>query len=953
MERIEFLRTILPDGGYYAAAGITGDKIAQTFHPSIEALDARLEELRAAGKNVFYGVASYSTDSNRTSNNVKELKSFFLDLDCGAGDDKKYPDQKSALLALRELVRDLRLPTPTIVSSGRGVHAYWILDQAVPRSHWAPVAEKLKQFCGMKSFKADPAVTADAARIMRAPGTQHVKDPQNPLNVEVLKVGEVVAFDAFRTLLGVSEADLAAWGTPKPQMDDVTKRLLSNTKTEFREILKKCVAGEGCAQIMYAVANQETTSEPLWRGVLSIANVCTDREKAIHKVSSQHPGYNPDVALQKAAGTKGPYTCTSFQNIDSSLCEGCKHWGKIKSPVVLGHSGVLAADEEDNRIEETITDKMGVAETKTYEIPPFPYPFFRGKNGGVYVKETRESKDGTSVSEDKLIYPYDLYVVSLIDDPHDGMCALMRVHFPLDGMKEFCVPVKDLLAKDRFRDTVGSKGICVSNSKLDEIMAYTNHFVNQQQKKEKSKLGRVQFGWVDDYTAFVVGDREIRANEIVYSPPSATTVGIVPRFRQAGTLDEWKKITDFYRQPGQELPLFALLAGFASPLMPFTGTQGGIISLYSNRGGTGKTTTLWMINSIFGHPREAMLIQDDTLLSRFSRMGVMNHIAPTTDEITNETPETLSKQIYAALQGRGRNRMHSGINRERENTTTWNSISIVTGNSTVSDKLLALKARPDGELRRIMEFEFPVPSEELAKATTDSVFRPLFYNYGIAGDVYIQYLLNNTSRIRGLLEDMQNRVDAAAGLTQREQYWSGTASAILTAGVLARDAGVIDLTDEDLVRIYDWVVARLRDMRSTVVTSFTDPEEIMAGFINEHINNILIINSQIDRRAGIAVAPIREPKNALILRYEPDTQLLMASVKHFRAYCAKHQVSYANILNGLKAADKLVGVARKRLGKGTAISANEFVVVMKNMDESLVDTQGDADADKPRDNGQG
>jgi hypothetical protein len=941
--RIEFLKHVLPPEGVYVAVGIDGARVVQTFHNTYEELDTKLENLKDNNFNVFFALASFCNDSSRTRDNANNLKSFFLDLDCGEG-DKKYPTQAEALSALSQFIKDLKLPKPTVVNSGRGVHAYWALEEAVPKDEWKLVAEALKQFCAVKGFLADPAVTSDIVRILRAPSSFNMKDKTNPLAVEILRMGTPVSFAAMRSLLGVSKDVTRA----KRKLDDVTKSLIANRPSVFKDILKKSVAGVGCNQILHAVGNQTTIPEPLWRAVLSVAQVCTDRDKAIHVVSKGHPEYDPVVTDKKASDTKGPYTCATFAGINGENCIGCPNKGKITSPVSLGAGSVLEAAPEDNIITENVK-VLGAVEKRTYVIPEYPFPFFRGKNGGVYVREQKETKEGVTIEEDKLVYEYDFYLVTLIEDPNNGMSALFRVHLPQDGVREFCAPLKIILAKDRFRDTLADFGVCPKGNQMENIMGYANNWVRHYQKIRKADKGRVQFGWADDDKCFIVGDREITADEVKYSPPSANTLSVVPKFRQHGTLEEWKKIASFYRRPGMELHMSVLFAGFGSPLMQFSGYQGGIVSLYSNEGGTGKTTTLRMVNSIFGHPDEVMLILQDTVNARISRIGMMRNISPTTDEVTNEVPEALSNYIYAMLHGRGKNRLKGSENAERVNNTVWNSISIVTGNAAITDKLYSIKSAPDGELSRIMEFPFP-KSRGVPKEESDAVFKPLLTNYGVAGDVYIQYILNNIPRMHNVYDTIQKKIDKAAGLEQRERFISATAAGIMTGGILAKEAGVLDITDDDIKRVYDFLVAALSDMKIKAAENIVDPSAMLGAFISEYVNDILIINDGINATSNLPSAPIKEPRNKLLMRYEPDTKNLYINLSKFREFCTIRQVAFASVTSALTRQNLYVDTVKKRMGKGTHISANERAIMLQNIDELFI-LEGGASGKDPQHTG--
>jgi hypothetical protein len=98
--------------------------------------------------------------------------------------------------------------------------------------------------------------------------------------------------------------------------------------------------------------------------VLSVAQVCTDRDKAIHVVSKGHPEYDPVVTDKKASDTKGPYTCATFAGINGENCIGCPNKGKITSPVSLGAGSVLEAalpweDDEEDKDDKKPKDTKG------------------------------------------------------------------------------------------------------------------------------------------------------------------------------------------------------------------------------------------------------------------------------------------------------------------------------------------------------------------------------------------------------------------------------------------------------------------------------------------------------------------------------------------------------------------------------------------------------------------
>jgi len=924
LTRQGFLGVILPPEGIYCVVGVSGTKaIQQTFHADLVGVDAAVEKLDKQGVNSFVAVANYQDDQNRTAANAVQLKSFFLDLDCGADNIKKYPDQASAIQGLKKFVKDMKLPRPMVVNSGNGVHAYWPLTAPLGRTEWRVIAEKLKVACLMSGLKIDASVTADAARVLRAVGSSNWKDPANPIKVVVLNEVPAVDVSVFKTLLNVTDSGLEGYISGRP-MDDATKALLNNTPASFKLILKKSLAGVGCGQLAEIINSQESVSEPLWRAALSVAQFCKDRTKAIHLISSGHAEYNARETEDKASRIQGPYKCSTFWKDNPTGCDGCIHKDKITSPIMLGKGEVEVATAEDNVVRSTTEPE------KVYVIPEYPFPFVRGKYGGLYTK----SSDPDTNPQDVMVYEHDFYLVNTIDDPQQGMCGLFRLHLPQDGVKEFLIPLREMIAKDAFGKRVAEQGISTTGKQMEQLMGYANISVKSYQKSQKAAKARTQFGWVDNFTGFVIGERHVTATDTHYSPPSSLTLDLVKSFHMVGTLDKWKSIASMYNRPGSEGLMFALFAGFGSPLVPFSNQRGCVISLYSAEAGTGKTTTLRMINSIFGNPDDLMLIKNDTMNGRINRIGVMNNMATCVDEITNESSETTSDFLYHYMQGRGKIRLQGSYNLERKNTTSWLSHAIVTANEAMEDKLLSKKRNPDGELVRVIEYPC-APIMGISKAESDAAFGLLSKNYGLAGEAYIRHIMANLPEVQNAISKMQLRIDEAAGLVQRERYWSTAATTSMVGGLYARSAGVLDFTDEEFKRVYSWIIALIKQKGQKSATSPAHEAGMALGsFISEFQQGMLVINQGVSRKGNMVEAPIREPRSALCIRYEPDAKLLYVSRTKFRDFCTKSHLGYSSVLKVAAAEGKYVGEKKMRMGKGFHASEPEIALIF-NHDESL------------------
>jgi hypothetical protein len=925
--RSAFLTAVLPplsEGEHYCIWGNKKengkDKIRQKFSTSVEELSLHADALHSDTFNVFFALAKFGPkESGRYATNAIALKAFFIDLDCGEG--KPYATLDDGIAALRAFCKATNLPKPTIVRSGRGAHVYWALEEAMPRQEWKPYAEQLKSLCTEHKFEIDYAVPADAARVLRMVGTDHVKDPANPIPVEVMYFAPLVPNARMKEVLEPSQDVLSSLSKKEPRpMDAVTTALMGSSESRFKTILLKSVEGKGCAQIANIYENQATIEEPLWRAGLSIAQYCVDRDKGVHAISKKHPDYSPAATVNKAMETKGPYTCDTFKKLNPSGCEGCTQ--KIKSPIQLGKE-IVEATEEDNVVVDLQHVTDDVKEVKTYVIPKYPFPFFRGKAGGVFMHHKGKSDDGEE-EVDILLYPHDFYVVKRMDDPDHGETLLMRLHLPKDGVRDFIMPLRDVMSKEKFIGTIASKGMAVLGKKQEPVMQYVGKWVEELQVRTIAEKAHKQFGWVEGNSAIIVGEKEIRADEVKYSPPSGPTLPLVPLFQSKGDFHVWKDVINTYGREGMERKAFAFFMGFGTLLMRFTALDGFLLNLVSRESGSGKTTVLHAINSIYGRPKEMLLNIKDTYNSRLQRMGTMQNLCVTIDEITNIDAQHLSNQVYDVTSGRGKNRLKQHDNAERMNHTIWQTGMVASSNRFLIDILLSIKGFPDGELKRILEVyikQDTIDDPTWARAH----FGRLMDNYGHAIVPYSQALISQLPMVQKILADVQARIDTAAGIRNSERYWALMASLSIAGGTIARHLGLHDIPTKP---VFDYALELIKEARLKVSDHMFADDDFLGGFLQRHFNEVLVINGSKDNRTGLEFAPIREPRGALTYRYEPDTKMLFVVVRTFREDCAKMMFNFEEIISPYRKSGALLGIKKKRMTAGTVASTQAAVTAL-------------------------
>jgi hypothetical protein len=911
----DLLDVVLPSEGRYCAWG-NGRYISQEFYDTREEFNKQIDWLVNNKFDAYFGCAKYGDANHRKHSNAEYFRALWMDIDCGPekaapdanGKIKGYIDQSTGLQAVAAFCKKNALPRPIVVDSGYGLHFYWVLSETLRRNVWDSLSKGLRDLALKDGLIVDTAVF-EASRVLRVPGTYNYKKDE-PASVQVISDRyEVKGYEEWKALLNAPEPEEERDFIPR-RLSPLMESMLENRAKRFSTIMLKSVKGEGCKQLLFCYENQADIEYNLWRSALSIATHCVDRDSAIHKMSQHHPGYTEGETEKKAADIGGPHFCTTFERENPGGCDGCPNKGKFKSPIMLGAEIARAEDFDDG-------DGDDGHATASVTYPALPDPYFRAKSGSIYINIGSEDPP-------VLVYEHNLYVVKRMHDPFAGETALLHLHLPRDGLKEFPVALSNLVVKDRLREDLAKQGVAAGDAQVKNLLNYLITSVKNLQVTNKAEIMRTQFGWVDKNAKIIIGDREITKDGSFYSPPSTSTSDVIDMMKPTGSLEKWKEVFNMYSRPGLEPHAFAALTAFGSLLLKFTGLSGAIINVIYPKSGSGKSTTLYMCNSVIGHPKTLASMWKDTYNAKMHRLGVLNNLANTIDEITNTGPTEFSDLAYSISQGRGKNRMKAMSNEMRINFTSWQGITLTSANASFYEKLGLAKDSPDGESMRLFEYRIE-PTNVIGTAEGKQMFdQQLFENYGHAGDIYAQWLVNNLEEAIATLRQVQAKIDADVQFTARERFWSALAACNITGGLIAKKLG---LHDYDMKAIYNWLKVQLGSMREELSPPTTESTNILGDFINSHINNVVVVNGKADARTNLDAAPIMEPKGELHIRYEPDTKRMYITVAAIRKHCAERQIGYKDWLKQMADKNILVGVTNKRMSKGMKVISPAVRVV--------------------------
>ena len=850
---VEFLQKILPTNGIIVVAQQLEKGFKHHFLANVEDAWTKIQALDKAGHTVFVAQSSFKTNESRRKDNVKMIRSFWMDIDCGAG--KPYVDQMAGVEALKAFLLATGLPRPSVVSSGNGLYAHWAVEEDMYPAQWQGLASLLKQLATTHTFEIDPVRTADSASVLRPVGATHRKDVNNPKTVALLTDAPAVSFtefaEAIHTAAKKIKLQTSAFTAPSGGLNaDILLGLENSPPTSAHIIAEKC------PQIARVRDTKGNVDEPLWYAAIGLLRFCQEGNDLIHEWSAGHPDYSVEDTDRKIAQHKvPPTTCAGFYSANSGGCVGCTHKGHIKTPMVLGR----------------VVQKL---ETAPEEVQP-PTNFVRSANG-IAV----EDEDGVQI-----IYPYDLYPVLIAYDASLGYETTTFRHItPLDGVKEFSL--RSALFHDPkalFMALSDNHVQVVGKQEKLHMQTYLEGYAAKLRASAKVTTLYNQMGWRQDKAgeplSFILGSKLIQSGKTPIDIGLAKNVPDAAMcYGSHGEAAAWKATTEHFNQPDTINHFFAFAAGaFGAPLLRFTGFAGALVSCVGDSG-AGKTLVGRWIQSFYGSPDGLMLQKDDTKNFLISRLGMAGSLPVTIDEVSNIAKEDLSELAYRVTQGRDRGRL-SRNGSERSNLNTWNTIAVVSSNHSLLDKLAANKGDASAELNRVIEI--PVNTcFTFCRNTATDVYRAVSKNYGHGGEAFIQYLVDyqdlHQERIDVVVKMLEDRLGAAHG----ERFWLAVAAATIYGASIAHKLGLIAANPSALL---DFVVKALQEAKTTKKElTTTSAVDILGAFLSRYNQHGVVVGAATAQQAA------RDSRGAVMYRYEIETGKLYISAPDLRAFMNEH-----------------------------------------------------------------
>ena len=869
MEPLDFLAAVLPPpgNGRYCVAELTKKK-EHVYVDTLEEAQVAVDRWKKSNLDIYFGLSTFGNADTRSATNTQMAKCIAIDIDCNHPKDlpdehgefkpKAYPSARAAAQAIMAFSTEVGLDglgEPWMVASGGGVHAYWPLREAVEIAEWKPVAEAFKRLCVQKKLGIDPTVTGDAARVLRVPATVNTgvksgKRVRGETSVRFMHGGGFFDIEDIRALLerhlaitayavkpAPSTALTIAGQRPKSAPMTTSVQLFANSITKFGNIYKATKRGNGCGQLEFYVLNAtDDGREPLWRGMLSIAQKCEDGERAATWLSDLHP-YDTNRMHAKLAEIKGPYPCTKFDSENPGVCTNCKHWGKITNPLALGRDTAVVTEAKEVEVEVTGSDTF-----RKILRPEAPFGYAYGRKGGVYIEKRSENEDGTESKKLTLLISYDLFPINILDNAGEHMVHMLALR--PEGTQTVLLPQRSCVSKDETMKSLATQNVLAAFGAGND----KNFFDYIRASVEKMSTGKLpikvpaSYGWQKDNT-FVYAGRIYAPKVKPVEIPMVGLENIVNNTQPTGTLQGWRNVINLLIQKKLYDQLAIILVGAAAPLMRFTGIYGMTFHCASTYSGTGKSLALEGAASIWGHPVHYRTGKSTSAVAMQQRLGMLNSLPLITDEITSKNraaPDWFTEFLLDMTEGRGKERMEAGTNKERLNNSTWMSNALMSSNTYVVDTLLGTrKHASEGEIRRVIEFD--MDTTLVWEPHEIEIIKSLAQNYGVAGDIFSQYLVDNFDKIAEMVPDVVRQMYLQFKAPNDERFWMAGVGTAIAAGILFSDnnAGIVNIPMPEMIAAFG---RRIDAMRKAVNSNKRTAEDILNAFIRENNGHFVTVN---------------------------------------------------------------------------------------------------------------
>lgn len=943
MDTIDFFNLVLPTHDSTVRMLYFGtrspDKSIRTQRNDVLASSAA--RLSGQSKDVWFATAAFNPHGelnkydnlSRSAENALYARSAWMDWDVDP-EKGKCATVNDAANQVLNFYRKILPPggAPLILRSGGGLHTYIVFDRDVPAAEWITVADQVKALGKFWKFKFDPTRAADIASLMRPPGTNNYKlDHPRAVSVVNPKHFAIVSWSDYRAhvehLIATTPIDYtasaesmsASLGTIPAAVYGHQGFTIVEEKahrpSQYARVLERC------QQMRWVVENQDEVAEPLWRAALSVAGRTVQGEQAIHLISRNYRGYSEGETEAKFAGTPAPFLCTEFDNHRPGGCDNCPYKGQIRSPITLGEvveaAGPIKRDIQQARRTDEPTEQQAPEPVPSYALPVVDIPTLDKKGykytGNKLIKTVRSEivgDDGVKRTKeiDVLLVDHPFYPVNCYVDTRDSTAPVHSSEWyakPKGAPGKYMqLSSQDLGSKDSVQRWLARTiGYTPTNETHVAMVASGMKLWLEQIKETATMEIPATLGWHrmgpdedNKEMVFVIGNRMLTAGGIRVIN-TATHLGNVEEFKPKGTLEGWLQAYAMYQRPGAEKHALATLVGFAAPLIEMSPLASLCVNLTGRTGG-GKTTLQHFISSIYGTTQALVKGPEGTQMSQTKFIRDMQNLPVMFDDWHKVAPAELAQRFFNWANGwnsEGLNRS-GGVNKERGGR--WRTAIVMSTNTDIHE---AIKNYFTGDKRaaRMRVMQISIPEVAWGQEASTSTQHILMENYGVAGEIWLDYLRRNRTLVAQHLARMQILIEKEWGGTSAERYFVQGCAALMVA---LYHSIKLRLCPLDMAAMIGQIRQLFNESKAGAADVTMNPATTIANYINA--NQPFMITTINNKADSATDKLLNSDSRQLVMgrflkdHYE-DPGVLWLLLDPFRDWCKHRNISCAQVQQDL------------------------------------------------------
>lgn len=763
---------------------------------------AKTAEIIGQKTNVFFGVGLRKkillNGLRGSEKDISCITTLYADIDV-KGDAHAQKSLPETIDEAVSFLNNLKIKPSIIVSSGNGIHSYWLLDKPFKieteedKNYVAHIFKGFGKYVNCEAKNLDWRLdnVYDLARILRVPGTINHKLKNN------VKC-EVIQSNLYRYSLEKFNQDKHSHGT------------VCNAHKNPQGVDK---AVESCEFLKYCVDNAVDLPEPMWHAMVTNLAPIKGSSGLIHEFSKSYPKYNFDETerkIQRAISENKPHTCEYIrENLNFDCGKNCF----VKAPIVYG----LPSLEE--RFKELVSsEKIDVDDVLSAENMklcawaksnlPSEYAKLKVKlKGKINLRDfehavraakcashrdsTDKAKsevlklDGVETSGAVIPQGWDvsmnhgvqkilrnntsdefvvvcscpLIISRRFENIDDGTQKVEVKFFNHNHWKTVIAPRSHIFNRTSIIKYADS-GLPVSSGNASDIVKYLSDYESTNDKCIPFVKSISRIGWVRGRTGQIAPDiwnedeinshanekstRKLEffpyliSDDVVFETEYKEASNLIDNTGEYGSFDVWKQNAQILRN--NQFGRFLLAASFASPLLEILNHRVFFVHIWHGSK-SGKTAAIKMAISVWGNPTKLMGSFNATSVGLERMAGTLKHLPFAIDElqVLNNKRLSIENIIYSLGNGFGRLRgaKEGGI----QETASWRNNIITSGEQPMSKE-----SSNDGVLTRVLEL-YGKPVNDVNVAHTLHLVSE--NHYGFAGKIFIQYLINDVLKIKG------------------------------------------------------------------------------------------------------------------------------------------------------------------------------------------------------------